>query len=87
MLDVNALHHLFQLCNLPQMALAELDALMDETREDPGRMGICDSWEGDGTLLESRDVSAESGCIDIERTHHGRVLGSEEEVRIREEWA
>ncbi len=60
---------------------------MDETREDPGRMGICDSWEDDGTLLESRDVSAESACIYIERTHHGRVPGSEEEARVGEEWA
>ncbi len=36
------------------------------------RAEICNSWEGEGTLLESRDVSV-SGCIYIERTHHGRV--------------
>ena len=91
MLDLNALQHdhdhLQRVCNLPQMPLAELNALMDETREDPGRMGICDSWQDDDTLLESRDVSAKSGCIYIERTHHDRVLGSEEEVSFGEEWA
>ncbi len=90
MLDLNALqcdHHLLQLCNLPQMLLMELNALMDETREDLGRMGICDSLEDDGMLLESRDISAELACIYIERTHHGRVLGLEEEARVGEEWA
>ncbi len=36
-------------------------------------------------LLESRDVSTESGCIYIERTHYGKFPGLEEEVHIREE--
>ncbi len=84
MLDLNALqrnhHHFLQLCTHFKIPLAELDALMNEKIRAGWKFAIL------GKLLESRDVST-ADCIYIGRTHHGRALGSEEEVRVREKWA